>query len=202
MVHSERRRAATPAEFRSILFDKIADETAVQQAEPAFFTDLNLDQIVMSVVTGRAEYNLEPFFYTPLHDADAVQYPGKMASLGVSSIAKLARGGKKPSATGGKDFLAAYKAAYGNPNPDPYAIYGYEAMQLGLKTITSIGASGDSKADVLKALFAIKDTSTVLGTFGFNKDGDTTLKSYGVYKVAANGVPVFFETLTPSKTVS
>jgi fructose transport system substrate-binding protein len=36
--------------------------------------------------------------------ADAVQYPGKMASLGVDAIAKLARGGAKPSATHGKTF--------------------------------------------------------------------------------------------------
>ncbi|MEU8695970.1 substrate-binding domain-containing protein [Streptomyces sp. NPDC048665] len=36
--------------------------------------------------------------------ADAVQYPGKMASLGVDSIAKLARGGSKPSVTDGKSF--------------------------------------------------------------------------------------------------
>ncbi|MEU6511660.1 substrate-binding domain-containing protein [Streptomyces sp. NPDC046942] len=36
--------------------------------------------------------------------ADAVQYPGKMAALGVDSIAKLARGGSKPSVTGGKSF--------------------------------------------------------------------------------------------------
>ncbi|ALV37884.1 substrate-binding domain-containing protein [Streptomyces sp. CdTB01] len=36
--------------------------------------------------------------------ADAVQYPGKMAALGVSSIAKLARGGSKPSVTDGKTF--------------------------------------------------------------------------------------------------
>jgi fructose transport system substrate-binding protein len=36
--------------------------------------------------------------------ADAVQYPGKMAALGVSSIAKLARGGSKPSVTDGKSF--------------------------------------------------------------------------------------------------
>lgn len=36
--------------------------------------------------------------------ADAVQYPGKMASLGVDAIAKLARGGSKPSVTSGKDF--------------------------------------------------------------------------------------------------
>ncbi|WP_405730629.1 substrate-binding domain-containing protein [Streptomyces sp. NBC_01537] len=36
--------------------------------------------------------------------ADAVQYPGKMAALGVTSIAKLARGGSKPSVTNGKSF--------------------------------------------------------------------------------------------------
>ena len=36
--------------------------------------------------------------------ADAVQYPGKMAALGVDSIAKLARGGSKPSVTNGKSF--------------------------------------------------------------------------------------------------
>jgi fructose transport system substrate-binding protein len=36
--------------------------------------------------------------------ADAVQYPGKMASLGVDAIAKLARGGSKPSVTNGKTF--------------------------------------------------------------------------------------------------
>lgn len=37
--------------------------------------------------------------------ADAVQYPGKMAALGVDSIAKLARGGSKPSVTAGKSFF-------------------------------------------------------------------------------------------------
>ena len=102
---------------------------------------------------------------------------------------------------GGKTFLSAYKAMYGTANPDPYAIYGYEVMKLGLDTIASLGANGSNKADVLKALFAIKDRSSVLGTYGFNKDGDTTLKSYGVYKVGTDGVPVFYETLTPTKTV-
>jgi fructose transport system substrate-binding protein len=37
--------------------------------------------------------------------ADAVQYPGKMAALGVDSIAQLTRGGSKPSVTAGKDFF-------------------------------------------------------------------------------------------------
>ena len=102
---------------------------------------------------------------------------------------------------GGKDFLKAYKAKYGAANPDPYAIYGYEVMQLGLQTIASLGSKGNSKSDVLKALFAIKDRKSVLGTYGFDKNGDTTLKSYGLYKVGSNGEPVFFKSLTPTKTV-
>jgi hypothetical protein len=41
----------------------------------------------------------------------------------------------------------------------------------------------------------------VLGTYGFNKNGDTTLKSYGLYKVGSDGEPVFVKTLTPTQTV-
>ncbi|HET9103141.1 MAG TPA: branched-chain amino acid ABC transporter substrate-binding protein [Solirubrobacteraceae bacterium] len=102
---------------------------------------------------------------------------------------------------GGKDFLAAYKAKYGSANPDPYAIYGYEAMKLGLDTITKLGAQGNSKSAVLKALFATTSRSSVLGTYGFDKNGDTTLKSYGLYKVDSSGDPVFYKTITPTKTV-
>ena len=102
---------------------------------------------------------------------------------------------------GGKDFLAAYKAKYGTANPDPYAIYGYEVMKLGLDTIASLGAKGNSKSAVLQALFAIKARNSVLGTYGFDKNGDTTLKSYGLYKVGPTGEPVFYKTITPTKTV-
>jgi branched-chain amino acid transport system substrate-binding protein len=102
---------------------------------------------------------------------------------------------------GGEDFLKAYKAKYNVSNPDPYAIYGYEVMKLGLDTIAGLGPQGNSKSAVLKALFAITARKSVLGTYGFNKNGDTTLKSYGLYKVGSNGEPVFFKSLTPSKTV-
>ena len=43
-------------------------------APPAFFADLNLDQIVTAVTVGKEEYNLTPFFYAALHDVDAVLY--------------------------------------------------------------------------------------------------------------------------------
>jgi branched-chain amino acid transport system substrate-binding protein len=102
---------------------------------------------------------------------------------------------------GGKAFLAAYKAKYGPTPPDPYAIYGYEVMKLGLDTVAGLGSSGNSKTAVLHALFATTSRASVLGTYGFDKNGDTTLKSYGLYKVGSNGEPVFYKTLTPTQTV-
>ena len=102
-----------------------------------------------------------------------------------------------PAYPGGKTFLASYKAKYGTANPDPYAIYGYVAMKLGLDTVAKLGAKGNDKAAVLAALFGTTATPSVLGTFGFDKNGDTTLKSYGLYKVGTDGNPLFERTVTP-----
>src|SRR5215470_4388860 len=102
---------------------------------------------------------------------------------------------------GGRDFLSAYQAKYGGASPDPYAIYGYAVMQLALSTIKNLGAQGNSKTAVLAALFADKSVQSVLGTYGFDANGDTTLKSYGLYKVGSSGEPVFYQTITPTKTV-
>ncbi|MGQ9676074.1 MAG: MutS-related protein [Chloroflexota bacterium] len=61
--------------FHSILFDRTEDgpENETIQA-PAFFTDLNLDQIVDAITTTKQEYNLRPLFYRPLRDVDAIRY--------------------------------------------------------------------------------------------------------------------------------
>jgi branched-chain amino acid transport system substrate-binding protein len=103
---------------------------------------------------------------------------------------------------GGQQFLTAYQAKYNVSSPDPYAIYGYAEMQLALNTIKNLGAQGNSKTAILGALFADKSIQSVLGTYGFDSNGDTTLKSYGLYKVGSSGDPVFFQTVTPTKTVS
>jgi branched-chain amino acid transport system substrate-binding protein len=86
---------------------------------------------------------------------------------------------KYPAA--GQQFFKAYTQKYGEANPDPYAIYGYEAMSLALDAIKR---SGDgSKANILKALFATKNRSSVLGTYSIDQNGDTTLTAYGAYSV-------------------
>ena len=96
---------------------------------------------------------------------------------------------------GGEAFLKAYTAKYNDAHPDPYAIYGYEAMKLGLDTISSLGAKGNDKAAVLAALFATKNRSSVLGTYSFDKNGDTSLTAYGLYKVGPSGDPTFLKTI-------
>jgi branched-chain amino acid transport system substrate-binding protein len=73
----------------------------------------------------------------------------------------------------GQEFFKAYATKYGDANPDPYSIYGYESMKLALDAIKRSG-TGD-KADILKALFATKDRQSVLGTYSIDANGDTTL---------------------------
>ena len=64
---------AAVGQFRSILFGgEDADVDAVQ--EPPFFRDLNLDQVIGSIISGRDEYDLKPFFYLPLREVAAVEY--------------------------------------------------------------------------------------------------------------------------------
>jgi DNA mismatch repair protein MutS len=59
--------------FVSILFASPNDRVEVQQV-PAFFVDLNLDQIVEAITKGWADYNLNPFFHAPLDRIDSIRY--------------------------------------------------------------------------------------------------------------------------------
>jgi DNA mismatch repair protein MutS len=62
--------------FQSILFetsdDRIRGEALTEA--PAFFRDLNLDQIVEAVTAGWKDYDLTPFFYTSLTNLDTITF--------------------------------------------------------------------------------------------------------------------------------
>jgi branched-chain amino acid transport system substrate-binding protein len=106
---------------------------------------------------------------------------------------------------GGKAFLKQYKKAYGVANPDPYSIYGYESAELGLNALSHVkaGLSGKQlRTAFVKQLFATKNLNSVLGKFSINSAGDTTLTSYGLYKLAPGSKAdtlTFYKTLHPAK---
>ena len=92
----------------------------------------------------------------------------------------------------GQEFFKAFTEKYGEDNPDPYAIYGYEAMRLALDAINR--SKTGEKADIIKAVFSTKDRASVLGTYSIDENGDTTLTDYGIYSVK-DGELVFDKTV-------
>ena len=66
--------------FQSILFERTDESSHKETPEaPEFFVDLNLNQIIDAVTAGKQEYNLQPLFYTSLHDIGAIQYRQEVA---------------------------------------------------------------------------------------------------------------------------
>ena len=92
----------------------------------------------------------------------------------------------------GQEFFKQFTERYGVENPDPYAIYGYEAMSLALDALER--SKTGEREDIIKALFATKDRTSVLGTYSIDENGDTTLTDYGVYAVE-DGAMVFDQTI-------
>jgi branched-chain amino acid transport system substrate-binding protein len=81
----------------------------------------------------------------------------------------------------GQEFFRAYADKYGEKSPDPYAIYGYEAMRLALDAIQR--SETGEKADILKALFDTEDRQGVLGLYSIDDNGDTTLTDLALESV-------------------
>ena len=83
----------------------------------------------------------------------------------------------------GQKFFEDFEAKTGEKNPDPYAIYGYEAMSLVLDAIERAGENGNDRQAVIDAIFDTKGRESVLGTYDIDENGDPTLTDYGVYTI-------------------
>ncbi len=67
-------------DFGSLLYERPQEIASAELTrEPEFFADLNIDQIINDMVTGKEHYNLKPCFYLPLRDVDTVYYRHEVA---------------------------------------------------------------------------------------------------------------------------
>jgi branched-chain amino acid transport system substrate-binding protein len=92
-----------------------------------------------------------------------------------------------------RPVLAAYRRRFGE-RPEAYALFGYTAMNAALDAIRRAGKHGNDRQAVIDALFAARERNSVIGRYAIEADGETTLSSYGVDRVAA-GKPVFWRAL-------
>jgi branched-chain amino acid transport system substrate-binding protein len=122
--------------------------------------------------------------------------PAALASRVQCTVATLDPAKYPPQ---GKQFFAQYKKAYPGTEPDPYAIYGYESMSLLLDAVKRAGDNGNNRQDVINALFDTKNRQSVLGTYSIDKDGDTSITDYGLYKIV-KGQPVFDKVIKATPT--
>jgi len=53
--------------------------TMQTKAHSAFLRDLNLDQIINNITSEKEQYNLKPFFYTPLNNINTITYRQEIA---------------------------------------------------------------------------------------------------------------------------
>ena len=85
-----------------------------------------------------------------------------------------------------RHFARTFARRYGAP-PPPEALYGYEAMRAVLAAVRSaVRTAGDARltrAAVVRAFFAGRAGDGVLGPFAIDPRGDTSLTTYGAYRV-------------------
>jgi DNA mismatch repair protein MutS len=72
-------REASVGEALSVLHPPGTRPPPDKSVPPESWKDLNLDQVVKAALAGREEYDLAPFFYSPLQDEQAVRYRQEVA---------------------------------------------------------------------------------------------------------------------------
>ena len=95
-------------------------------------------------------------------------------------------------------FYKAFRARF-HKTPEPYAIYGYEAMSL---TLDAIGRGGGTRQGTIDAFRATRDRDSVLGRYSIDENGDTTLSTYGVLKVSRRGRPAYDRTIDSARSAA
>jgi branched-chain amino acid transport system substrate-binding protein len=181
-------------------FRSVASDLANQNVDCFFFSGITANgsvQVMKDVAAALPDAQLyvgdgvaESTFYDPA-DGGIPPEVGERVKMTVATL--------DPSSYGpeGERFFSAYEKEYGERNPNPYAIFGYEAAQLIMDVLQRAEDPTDRTA-VREAIFETKDRSSVLGTYSLDENGDTDLTDYGVYRISG-GELVFDQKVTAAE---
>jgi branched-chain amino acid transport system substrate-binding protein len=106
--------------------------------------------------------------------------------------------GVAPSRLGkaGRQFVAEFEQAVGGA-VSPYAIATAQAAEV---LLDAIGRSDGTRASVVRELFKTRVENGILGTFSFDRNGDTTAGSVTIFRVE-NGKEKVFAVITPPRSL-
>ena len=83
----------------------------------------------------------------------------------------------------GQEFFKDFRAEYKQKVIQPYAIYGFEAMDVILDSMERAGESCNDRQAVIDEFFNTKGKEGVTGTYDVDEDGDVTLSQFGRYRI-------------------
>ncbi|HEV2819922.1 MAG TPA: branched-chain amino acid ABC transporter substrate-binding protein [Solirubrobacteraceae bacterium] len=92
-----------------------------------------------------------------------------------------------------REFEERFRATFGEA-PEPYAAYAYESMKAVLAAIERAGLQGNDRSVVIDQFLGLDRRGTVLGDYSIDRNGDTSLRRYGAFRVN-DGRLVFDELL-------
>jgi branched-chain amino acid transport system substrate-binding protein len=80
----------------------------------------------------------------------------------------------------GRRFVAAFTKANGGKAPDPFAVHAAQATEA---LVAAIAASDGTRGNVAARLLGVKIRNGILGTFGFDRNGDATASAVAIYRI-------------------
>jgi branched-chain amino acid transport system substrate-binding protein len=133
-----------------------------------------------------ADPSLKLFAPDALADRSFVAAIGPLAGAATYVTRPVLALGAYPAPARG--FARAFTARYGRP-PAPEALYGYEAMRsilAALRRAATGRADGTlTRAVAVRAFFDLGRRDSVLGPYAIDAQGDTSLRTFGAYRVEA-----------------
>jgi len=98
----------------------------------------------------------------------------------------------------GQAFVAAFEHATGNGPPSAFAIAAAQATDV---LLDAIARSDGTRRSVVTQLFKTHVSNGILGSFGFDRSGDTTAPAVTIYRIV-HGKPTIFRVVTPPRALT